>query len=358
MHEWHKETCIRFKPKANTGSDQLFIRMRSDQDGCWSLLGRQLVKYGVGQDVSIGKGCATHSVVVHELGHAIGFHHEQSRSDRDSAIHINYQNVEKEMNVQFNKENDINFGVPYDITSVMQYPSWAFSKDVFVKQTIVTKDPKLQRLLNKSDGLTFRDKKTANLMYNCNKDCPNKDLRCLNEGYLSPYKNDGQKCFCVCPPTAIGKRCETVINIDYYDAIERLPCGGNITEEGHIQTPDYPNRIKPFQSCAWIITAPNGKLIRVTFEGFEFAQRANKPGTRLHGKCYDESVELRLNDRYNGQLYCATDIAKGSTFTSRSSIASIIVIADKSMIGKGLKANIQFVDKRRRISPRTNITTN
>ena len=63
-------------------------------------------------------------VVVHEIGHAVGFFHEQSRSDRDQAIAINWRHVQPGYELQFNKEEDVNFGVGYDYLSTMQYPSW------------------------------------------------------------------------------------------------------------------------------------------------------------------------------------------------------------------------------------------
>ena len=44
-----------------------------------------------------------HSTVVHELGHAIGFFHEQSRTDRDSYVSIHLQNVKEGTQFNFQK---------------------------------------------------------------------------------------------------------------------------------------------------------------------------------------------------------------------------------------------------------------
>lgn len=57
---------------------------------CWSYVGRT----GNSQVVSLSRsGCLYHSTVQHELLHALGFNHEQTRSDRDNHIQVLWQNI-------------------------------------------------------------------------------------------------------------------------------------------------------------------------------------------------------------------------------------------------------------------------
>ena len=50
-------------------------------------------KNGGRQTVSLGGGCAHHSVILHELGHVVGFWHEQNRPDRDKFVRIIKENI-------------------------------------------------------------------------------------------------------------------------------------------------------------------------------------------------------------------------------------------------------------------------
>lgn len=119
--------------------------------------------------------------VQHELIHALGFAHTQSRPDRDNYVTLHYENMKNDIRTkkQFKKvPRDLfsTFGLPYDYTSVMHYGEYEGS-GVFWGKTISTKDPKYQEVIGQRDGVSIGDIFMINKMYECPRVCSNSRLK-------------------------------------------------------------------------------------------------------------------------------------------------------------------------------------
>jgi len=162
IKEFAAKTCITFREKTSEDTDYIsFIK----DGGCWSYVGRT----GGRQEVSIGSGCHHQTTVVHEIIHALGFFHEQSRPDRDDFITINFQNAGAGARHNFEKQKNTvvtTLGHAYDYASVMHYSRTAFS--INGKPTIIAKrnpNQVLGRGYSDTAGMSTIDAGQLNVMY-------------------------------------------------------------------------------------------------------------------------------------------------------------------------------------------------
>ncbi|KAK7066803.1 metalloendopeptidase activity protein [Halocaridina rubra] len=117
LSHWQTHTCIRFAPVNNTEYPHLQFRRLS---GCRSGVG---IEGSSGQNISIGDNCHKLGIVVHEIGHALGFYHEIRRPDRDDHVIINEENILRNELFNFYKLNWLDVSIKYDLSSVMHYHS-------------------------------------------------------------------------------------------------------------------------------------------------------------------------------------------------------------------------------------------
>jgi hypothetical protein len=149
---WRQRTPFTFVPHSNQPDFLSFQGL----DGCFSRVGRQ----GGMQVISIGTGCSIGSAI-HEIGHALGLWHEQSRSDRDQFVTIVKANIDPGFVSQFSKHvlDGDDLGA-YDFDSIMHYPATAFS--INGQPTIVTK---AGQPIGQRNGLSRGDVSSMRLMY-------------------------------------------------------------------------------------------------------------------------------------------------------------------------------------------------
>ncbi|XP_011344122.1 tolloid-like protein 2 isoform X3 [Ooceraea biroi] len=192
-------------------------RRRHYRKRCCSFVGKR----GNGpQAISIGKNCDKFGIVVHELGHVVGFWHEHTRPDRDRHVQIIRDNIMSGQEYNFNKltEEEVNsLGLPYDYDSIMHYAKNTFSKGTYLDTILPMeihgkKRPEIGQRIRLSEG----DIAQTNLLYKCHK------------------------------------------------------CGRTFQENsGNFGSPNYPNNSPPIdgERCEWRITATHGEriVLNITF---------------------------------------------------------------------------------------------
>ncbi|KAK3083946.1 hypothetical protein FSP39_005797 [Pinctada imbricata] len=185
IDNWNRNTCLRIRPANSNENNRIRFVQRG---GCSSFIGI----IGGTQDVTLGRGCLFKRIVEHEIGHAVGFFHEQSRPDRDNFVQIVSKNIQPGLENNFARQPTStvnNFEVPYDYLSVMHYGATAFGLNRAI--TVRTVDRAFQNRIGNAPGLSFNDFKLANLMYNCNSGC--QSVTCPEEGFQA------EDCNCRCP---------------------------------------------------------------------------------------------------------------------------------------------------------------
>ncbi|XP_076090331.1 uncharacterized protein LOC143062551 [Mytilus galloprovincialis] len=198
-----------------------------------------------------------HSIIIHEMLHALGGKHEMSRPDRDNYVQIMWDRLSMGAN-NFVKGSKVSTTYPYDMSSVLQYALRSFTKNGM--ETIVVKDWRLKFLASVGNDLMYYDIAEVNSVYKCADNCPS--LGCKNGGFTL------WNCTCYCPDVLTGDLCEQPIS-------NNASCGGTINvpmgTEVTLTSPNYPNNYDTELSCTWIIKGVENNILRGTIVDMEIS---------------------------------------------------------------------------------------
>ncbi|CAH1789765.1 unnamed protein product [Owenia fusiformis] len=253
--DYSRHTCIKWVPRTN---QQAYVNIIKG-GGCYSNVGtlRRV------QTLSLGRGCWSKGIIIHEMMHAVGFFHEQSRSDRDNYVTIMLQNVRPGMEHNFNKypSSQVNDLLTYDYGSVMHYQAGAFSKNG--QPTIVAKTPGTR--LGQRAGFSQLDIRKINMLYKCSgggggggvtpRPTPRPTIRPTTRRFTTPRVTPGGSCT------------DRSVNCNYYRSIGRCNiayykslcprscsnCGGVVTQRPTPRptTPRPTGCQDKYTNCGW-----------------------------------------------------------------------------------------------------------
>uniref|UniRef100_A0A8D2ZF98 Metalloendopeptidase n=1 Tax=Scophthalmus maximus TaxID=52904 RepID=A0A8D2ZF98_SCOMX len=374
MRHWEKQTCVTFIEKTD---EESYIVFTYRPCGCCSYVGRR----GNGpQAISIGKNCDKFGIVVHELGHVIGFWHEHTRPDRDDHVTIIRDNIQPgEAGRDSLPKMQLGFCLNYSV-------------GMFLDTILPSRDENgVRPAIGQRTRLSKGDIAQARKLYRC--PACGETLQESTGNFSSPGYPNGYPSYTHCvwrisvtpgekivlnfttmdlyksslcwydyievrdgywrKAPLLGRFCgdkvpDVLISTDSrmwiefrsssnwvgkgFAAVYEAICGGEITKDsGQIQSPNYPDDYRPSKECVWRITVTEGYNVGLSFQAFEIER---------HDSCAYDYLEVRDGPLETSPLigrFCGYD--KPEDVRSTSHTLWMKFVSDGTVNKAGFAAN-------------------
>jgi len=153
-----KETPLSFIGLEEEEDAVVFV---NGDEHCYSYLG----KVGGHQPVFLAPNCGFQEIL-HEVMHVLGFIHEHSRTDRDEYVNINWENIQDNFELQFEKVPqelmEPILDTKFDFKSIMLYQPHFFAKE---KGLVTLESRSSQKIEPTQKGLSKGDLEKIRLVY-------------------------------------------------------------------------------------------------------------------------------------------------------------------------------------------------
>ncbi|XP_044592559.1 dorsal-ventral patterning tolloid-like protein 1 [Cotesia glomerata] len=393
MRIWEESTCIKFVERNLNTPD--FIAIVKEDCGCCYI---ENIQRNKGRSVlSLDDGCDKLPIVLHELGHVVGFYHEHEHPDRDLYVQIMEHNVERGHRQEFGKysHDEVDtLGQPYDYRSIMHYPKNAFARSDFM-ETIIPLQPDNGTLpvLGNRARLSAYDIAATNHLYKCptcggfltnssgsielpennseycewrirvghgerislriesmdiqsTADCKTGYVEVQvgfnrkNSQIFGPYCGQTYDYRIIATESIIVSYVNTNKNISSkFKAVYLKICDAEISlrnnQKTYLESPNYPKNYKSNEDCLWHLKAQEDHVIQIQFDFFSLEPSND---------CVNDYFRVGNGYKYNSSIigtYCGTK--NPWTITSQDNSAYIKFVSNPYYEHSGFSASITAI---------------